>query len=497
MSNISKTIETLKMNGAKEPRIIIMGAGMSGILMGINLLKAGLTNFSIYEKRHTIGGTWRENTYPGIACDIPSYFYTYSFEPNPNWTRRFPPGSEVQAYFERVFDKYQLASHTTFNEEIISTQHKEGQWHIETASGNTDTADFIVAATGVLHKINQPTFEGMENFKGDTFHTARWNHDIDLKDKKIGIIGGGSTGTQMIEPLSNVAKELTLFQRTPQWVFPIPDKAYSKLWIKAVKRFPALGKGLYRIYKFMQEKTVGVATIKPGWNRSILNKACQWNLNQVEDPVLRAKLTPDYEPGCKRLVMSTSFYPAIQKPHCDLVTEGIDKIEANGIRTKDGVLHELDIIVQATGFDGFAFMRPMTMQGANNTTLANQWKDGPRAFRAITIPNFPNFFMLNGPNSPIGNYSLIAIAETQSTYIMQCIQKYMEGGFDYIEPKQEAVDSFYETVHKALPGTIWTTGCQSWYLDDKGVPLLWPWSPQRYAKEMSRPNFNNYHLSKA
>ncbi|MGB1187471.1 MAG: flavin-containing monooxygenase [Cycloclasticus pugetii] len=396
MSTI-KTIKALKDGGVKEPRVIIMGAGMSGILMGINLLKAGLTNFSIYEKRSTIGGTWRENTYPGIACDIPSYFYTYSFEPNPHWTRRFPPGSEIQAYFERVFEKYQLASYTTFNEEITNTQHKDGQWHVETASGKTDTADFIVAATGVLHKINEPKFEGIEDFEGDVFHTARWNHDVELSGKRIGVIGGGSTGTQMIDPLSKVAKKLTLFQRTPQWIFPIPDKAYSKLWIRSVKRFPVLGKSLYRLYKFMQERTVGVATVKPGWNRSILNKLCEWNLNHVKDPVLRAKLTPNYEPGCKRLVMSTSFYPAIQKPNVDLVTEGIDKIEAKGIRTKDGVLHELDLIVQATGFDGFAFMRPMTMQGTNNTTLSEAWESGPRAFRAITIPNFPNFFMLNAP----------------------------------------------------------------------------------------------------
>ena len=497
MSSIEKTIKTLKKNGAREPRIIIMGAGMSGILMGINLIKAGLTNFKIYEKRSTIGGTWRENTYPGIACDIASYFYTYSFEPNPYWTRRFPSGAEIQAYFERVFAKYQLADYTTFNEEIINTEHKEGQWHIEMASGQVETADFVVAATGVLHKINEPEFEGIENFEGDTFHTARWNHDVELKGKKIGIIGGGSTGTQMFEPLSNLAQKLTLFQRTPQWIFPMPDKAYSKLWIKSVQRFPSLGKLLYWLYKVMQERTVGVATVKPGWNRSFLNKLCQWNLNKVKDPVLRAKLTPNYEPGCKRLVMSTSFYPAMQKPNTDLITEGIDKIEAKGIRTKDGVLHELDIIVKATGFDGFAFMRPMTMTGVDNLTLEEAWKNGPKAFRAITIPSFPNFFMLNGPSSPIGNYSLIAIAETQATYIMQCIQKYMEGGFDYIEPKQKAVDDFYQTVHEALPGTIWTTGCQSWYLDDKGVPLLWPWSPQRYAKEMRQPNFNNYHLRKA
>lgn len=496
-NNIAETIKALKNQGARQPRVIVMGAGMSGVLMGIRLLEAGLTNFTIYEKRHTIGGTWRENTYPGLACDVPSYFYTYSFEVNPTWTRRFPPGAEIQKYFEGVFEKYGLAPYTKFNEEIIDTKHVDGKWHIETASGLTDSAEFLVAATGVLHKINEPEFEGIESFEGAKFHTARWDHDVELKDKRIGIIGTGSTAMQTVDPLSNVVKKLTMFQRTPQWVFPIPDKAYSKLWIKSATRFPILGKGLYRFYKFMTESSIGPAVIEPGWRRKLLNKLCNWNLTHVKDPELRAKLTPDYQPGCKRLVMSMAFYPAIQKPNCELVTEGIEKIEPTGIRTKDGRLHELDVLVLATGFDGFAFMRPMTMQGANGLTLEEAWKDGPQALRSMSIPGFPNFFMLIGPHSPIGNHSLIAISETQTNYIMQCIQKYMEGDFDFIEPKQQAVDSFYKSVTDALPNTIWTSGCQSWYLDDKGVPALWPWTPQQYAKELEVPDFGDYNLSKA
>jgi cation diffusion facilitator CzcD-associated flavoprotein CzcO len=497
MSKVAETIKAISQQGARQPRVIIMGAGMSGILMGIRLLEAGLSNFTIYEKSDRIGGTWRENTYPGIACDIPSYFYTYSFEVNPNWSRRFPPGDEIQQYFERVFDKYKLAPHTVFNEEITHSKQVDGKWHIETASGINDSADFLVAATGILHKINQPEFEGLDTFEGAKFHTARWDHNVDLNDKKIGIIGSGSTAIQTIDPLSKVAAKLTLFQRTAQWVFPLPDKSYSKLWIKLTTRFPILGKMLYRIYRFSFEQTMGVAVTKPCLPRTILSKLCRWNLSRVKDPELRAKLTPDYLPGCKRLVMSMPFYAAIQKPNCAVVTEHIDRIEAKGVRTKDGQLHELDVLVLATGFDGFAFMRPMSMQGLNGLTLEEAWKNGPQALRAMAIPGFPNFFMLIGPHSPIGNHSLIAIAETQTNYIMQCIEKYMQGEFDLIEPTQQAVDDFYKTVNDAMPNTIWTTGCNSWYLDDKGIPGLWPWSPQQYTKEMQVADFSQYRFSKA
>lgn len=497
MDKTTETIKRLNRNGARQPRIIIMGAGMSGILMGIRLLKAGLNNFTIYEKTGRIGGTWRENTYPGIACDIPSYFYTYSFEVNPNWSHRFPPGAEIQHYFETIFNKYGLASRTRFNEEITNSQLLDGQWHIETANGLKDSADFLVAATGVLHKINQPSIKGLDSFEGAKFHTARWDHQIDLKDKRVGIIGSGSTAIQTIDPLSKLVSKLTLFQRTAQWVFPLPDKAYSAIWIKLATRFPFLGKSLYKTYKFLFEKSMGIAVTKPCIQRSILTKLCHLNLARVKDPILRKKLTPDYLPGCKRLVMSMPFYSAIQKPNCSVVTEQIEAIEPKGVRTKDGQLHELDVLVLATGFDGFAFMRPMSMQGLNGLTLDAAWKKGPQALRAMAIPGFPNFFMLIGPHSPIGNHSLIAIAETQTNYIMQCIEKYMQGDFDFIEAKQQAVDDFYTSVNEALPNTIWTTGCQSWYLDDKGIPGLWPWSPQQYAKEMKVANFSQYHLSKA
>ncbi len=488
-------ILALQQQGARVPRVIIIGAGMSGILMGIRLLEAGIEDFIIYEKKEKIGGTWRENSYPGLACDVPSYFYTYSFEPNPKWSHRFPPGAEIQQYFETIFKKYQLARYTQFNTEITQCQFQDNKWQLTLADGSSDSAQFLVAATGVLHKISTPTIKGLESFEGEQFHSAQWNHDIELKGKRIGVIGTGSTALQMIAPLSEVAAHVSLFQRTAQWVIRAPDKAYSETWKGLAARFPILSKALYYGYKTMMEQTVGLAVIKPGWRRKVLNYLCESNLKTVKDRELRHQLTPTYEPGCKRLIMSSAFYPAIQKPHCDLVTTGIDEVVANGIKTSDGTTHKLDILVLATGFDGFAFMRPMAMQGTDGITLEEAWAKGPRALRSLTIPGFPNFFMLIGPHSPIGNYSLIHLAESQSLYIMKCIKLYMEGRFDQLEPKNQAVDRFYGEVNQALPNTVWTSGCQSWYLDDDGVPALWPWTPQKYTQDIAEPNLSEYQLT--
>lgn len=496
-SNTLEQIRALRQQGNRTPRVIVIGAGMSGICMGIRLLEAGIEDFIIYEKKEKIGGTWRENTYPGLACDVPSYFYTYSFEQNPNWTHRFPPGAEIQEYFESVFAKYGLAKYTRFNTEIADCRFEEGRWQVDLAGGETDSAEFLIAATGVLHQVAMPTIKGLDTFAGDQFHSARWDHDVELKGKRIGIIGTGSTALQMVAPLAEVAEKLELFQRTAQWVMSAPNKTYSESWKRRVASTPWLAKALYRGYQVIIEQTLGKAVIKPGWRRSVVNYLCEKNLKTVKDRALRHRLTPTYEPGCKRIVASESFYPAIQKSNCDVITDPIECVEPQGVRTKDGQLHEFDVLVLCTGFDGFAFMRPMAMTGRDGLTLAQAWEKGPRALRSLTIPGFPNFFMLIGPHSPIGNYSLIPLAESQSMYAMQCIKMYMEGRFDELEPKQEVVRDFYQQINQALPDTVWTSGCQSWYQDEDGVPALWPWTPQRYMRDVETPNLAEYELKRA
>ncbi|MFT4570294.1 MAG: cation diffusion facilitator CzcD-associated flavoprotein CzcO [Hyphomicrobiaceae bacterium] len=471
-----------------SPRVAVIGAGMSGILMAIKLKEAGLENFTVYEKADTVGGTWRENTYPGIACDVPSHHYCYSFEPNPEWSRRFSPGSETKAYFERCAEKYGVLPHVRFNTTIERMTWEDGAWNIETQSaGHTEhtTADIVVSAAGVLHCPAFPNIEGLDTFAGDAFHTARWNHDIDLTGKRVGVIGTGSTAAQVVPAIVEKVAKLSLFQRTAQWVHPLPDKSYTALGKALFRTIPLTMKGLYGFYYRALEK--GFSEVVIG-ERSAegLNARCQKNLETVADSTLRAKLTPDYQPGCKRLIFSSAFYPAMQKPNAELVTDRIDRIEPQGIRTADGQLHELDVLVLSTGFKADRFLRPIEVKGQDGVDLNEIWERGPQAYRSVAVPGLPNFFMLIGPHSPIGNLSLIAIAEWQATYVMRCIDKIRRENVQ-IMPTPEATTLLAEQMKEASQKTVWVSGCKSWYLDADGQPALYPWKPSRFHEEMTQP----------
>ncbi len=331
-----------------ELEICIIGAGMSGLLMGIRLQKAG-KRFRIYEKAASVGGTWRENTYPGLTCDVPSFFYSYSFEPNLDWTHRFSPGSEIRDYFERVAERYELLKQISFGQTVTSARYEDGSWAIETSGGEQVRADVLIDATGPLHIKNSPEIPGLESFEGATFHSADWDHRVDLEGKRIGVVGNGSSGVQMMAPLSKVASHLTLFQRTAQWIFPVGNKVYSERERSWTRRLPILATLRRAFYKRLFD-LASVGVTEAGYWRRRMAKGCREHLERVKDPELRRKLTPDYEPGCKRLILATSFYPTLEKENVELVTEGIDRIEPRGIVTNDGQLHELDVLVLATGF---------------------------------------------------------------------------------------------------------------------------------------------------
>ena len=469
----------------------IIGAGMSGMLMAIQLQKAGKP-FRIYEKATSVGGTWRENTYPGLSCDVPSFFYSYSFEPKLDWTHRFSPGPEICDYFERIAEKYKLFEHISFGETIVSARYEDGGWSIETSSGERTRADVLVDATGPLHIKNYPEIPGLESFEGTMFHSADWDHSIDLEGKRIGVIGNGSTGVQMMEPLSEVAGHLTLFQRTAQWIFPIGNKRYSDRERTWTRRLPLIAKLTRAWYKRIFDLS-SVGVIEDGFFRRRMAAGCREHLESVKDPELRRKLTPDYQPGCKRLILSTSFYPAVQKQHVDVVTDGIGRIDPRGVVTKEGQLHELDILVLATGF------RPHdwgidNVIGADGQSLKEAWAQGPRTYRSVTMPGFPNFFMLVGPNSPIGNISIIDVSETQASYILACIDLLESEEGKALTPKRDAAESFQADLKEAMKGTVWVTGCNSWYLDPDGVATLWPWTSARFHQMMRRPDFSDFDL---
>jgi cation diffusion facilitator CzcD-associated flavoprotein CzcO len=481
----------------RDVRIIIIGAGMSGILAAIKLREAGLSDFVIYEKAEQLGGTWRENTYPGIACDVPSHLYSYSFEPNPDWSHRYSPGEEIQAYFEGVAERRGVTRSIRFGEEITRCEFREGRWHVETSSGVRDEADFVIAATGVLHHPNIPDIDGLEDFEGALFHSARWDHSVPLDGRRLGVIGTGSTAIQIVSASIDRVTRLSLFQRTAQWVLGQENPSYTDQEKAEFHEHPDVMRRLRADISLMfQEGFANAVVDASSPQMKALEEGCLANLeDSVHDPELRERLRPDYRAACKRLVISPDFYEAIQKPNAELVTDPIQRIESAGIRTADGRLHELDVLVLATGFRADRFMRPMQVVGRGGRTLEEAWADRPSAYLSISIPDFPNLFMLNGPNGPVGNFSLIEVAELQFSYILQLVGQVRAGRCREVSASHAATQLFDAERTEAAKKTVWATGCRSWYLDDRGIPAAWPWSMDRFRAQMEKPRLDAYELA--
>ena len=481
----------------RNPRIIIIGAGMSGILSAIRLKQAGFDDFVLYEKADRLGGTWRENTYAGVACDVPSHFYSYSFALNPEWTQHFSPGAEIQAYFEQVAERYAVAGRIEYEQQVTRCVFREGRWHVETADGTRDQADFIIGATGVLHHPSIPDFPGRDSFGGPAFHSARWDSSVSLSGKRVGIIGTGSSAIQMVSALAEQVGQLTLFQRTAQWITPAANPPYSEEEKAGFRRNP---KSMEEIRaEISRGMTDGFANVLVDADSPVLKMVhdnCVANLeDNVKDPELREKLRPTYRAACKRLIMSPNFYDAIQHPCASVVTEGIERIEERGVRTVDGELHELDVLIFATGFRVDSFVRPMEIRGRSGSKLDEAWKAAPSAYMAVSVPDFPNLFLLNGPNSPVGNFSLIDVAELQFDYILQLLEKVRSGECRELSASSAAMERFDSERKEAAKTTIWNSGCKSWYLDADGLPTAWPWTYDRFREEMSAPRLEDYEIT--
>ena len=466
---------------------------MAGILSAIKFREAGYDNFVIYEKSDALGGTWRANTYPGLACDVPAHLYTYSFEPNPDWSHVFAPGPEIRTYFENVAKKYGVVERVRFEQEITSCEFIDGRWRIRTNRGLEDQADVVIAASGVLHHPNLPDIPGLDTFAGACFHSAEWDHSVALDGKRIGVIGTGSTAIQITSALVDRVAKFSLFQRTAQWVLKLENNAYTPAERAAFAQDPAKIEALRsELEGFFDLFSTAVIDADSPQMKEI-EAACLANLEDtVRDPALREQLRPNYRAACKRLIMSPDFYEAIQHPNAELVVSGIEAAEPAGIRTQDGILHELDVLVLATGFRADRFIRPTVVRGRGGVDLDDVWEDHPVAYLSISIPEFPNFFMLNGPNGPVGNFSLINIAELQLGYILQLIDKLRAGECREISASRSAALDFEAARTQAAKKSIWATGCKSWYLDKHGVPASWPWSRDRFEQEMAAPKFEAY-----
>lgn len=483
---------------SKQLRTIIVGAGMSGILAAIKLRAAGQKHVAIYEKADRIGGTWRENRYPGLTCDVPAHCYTYSFAPYAEWSSFYATGDEIQAYFEKVVRDYGLEEIIHFNCEVKSCEWSGSEWNVGFTDGASDKADIVIAASGVLHHPNIPNFPGIENFRGAAFHSTRWDHDEPLDGRKIGVIGCGSTGVQIVSALADRAASLVHFQRSPQWIMPVQQFDYTESERQAfrddVAKIDAIRFGddyWGGIHRF------NAAIIDPDSSEMAeIADLCLRNLeNSIKDPVLREKLRPAYNPACKRLIYSWNYYEAAQKPAVTIEIGKIDHFEETGIRMVDGTFHELDLVAIASGFRTDRFIRPATVKGLGGIDLDTFWAKRPTAHYAVGLPGFPNFFMLNGPTGPVGNFSLIDIAERQWSYISQLLAPVFAGEVQTVMPTDEAHAAYEERRIEAAKKTVFASGCQSWYLDGEGIPGTWPWSYQAFADAMAKPNLDEYRYA--
>ena len=476
-------------------RVIVIGAGMSGLLAAIKLAEAGI-DFAIVEKADRLGGTWRENTYAGIACDVPSHFYSYSFALNPEWTREFSPGAEIQAYFENAAERFGVADKIQYGKDVARAAFEDGRWQIEMSDGSHEVGDFVIAATGVLHHPNYPNIPGLDSFGGAAFHSARWNHEVDLAGKRVAVIGTGSSAIQIVSAIADEVARLELFQRTPQWVIPVANNVFTEKQKAEFRRNPEAIQAIRA--EVATRYTEGFANVLSDAKNPMIqaiHAACEANLeDSVKDPVLKEKLRPTYQAACKRLIMSDTFYDAVQRPNADVVTDSIERAEKAGLRTKDGTLHELDVIVMATGFRVDQFVRPMKVTGRGGMKLDDVWQQGPFAYMALAVPDFPNFFMLQGPNGPVGNFSLIEVAELQVGYVLQVLERIRTGECHEIAPSQQAMRRFDEERRVAAKSTIWATGCKSWYLDSSGLPTAWPFTFDRFREEMTLPRLGDYEM---
>jgi cyclohexanone monooxygenase len=477
-------------------RIAVIGAGAGGIATAIRLRERGVSDVVIFEKAGEPGGTWRDNTYPGITCDVPSHLYRFSFAPNPDWSHKYSPGPEIQAYMRKVAADYGVEARIRLNSEVLSAAWRDGAWEIVTNQGPQGRFDAVITAVGILHHPALPDIEGLGDFAGAAFHTARWDHSIPLEGKRIGVIGTGSTAIQVVPAIVDRAAKVSLFQRTPQWILPEPNLPIAEEKRAAYRADPALLADQYAhlAQAFNGAFCAAVAGEAPDVYARMA-QACLDNLNTVADPELRARLTPDYRMGCKRLIVSSLFYPAIQRPDAELVTDGISRIEAGGVRTADGRLHELDILVLATGFDAHHPFGDMHITGRSGRPLSETWAKGNVTYRGVTVPDLPNWFMLGGPNSPLGNFSFLMTAERQLDYVLQLVDLLLAGRAREITPREEPTQAWTQALKDKLAGSIWASGCRSWYFDAHGNVATYPWSYETFEAEMKAPVLEDYALS--
>jgi cation diffusion facilitator CzcD-associated flavoprotein CzcO/acetyl esterase/lipase len=491
------TVGNGSQNGRPTPSVAIIGAGFGGIGLGMTLKRAGIDSFTIFEKADGIGGVWRDNTYPGAACDVPSHLYSFSFEPNPDWTRVYSPQPEILDYLERCVEKYGMAPNLRLGTEVIQAQidGRSGRWRIETNGGETLEADVLVSACGQLSRPALSRIEGAERFEGPIFHTARWDHEVELEGKHVAVIGTGASTIQVVPAIAPRVGHLDVYQRSAPYVMPKKDRPYSPWERRLFRRFPP-ARWARRFWQWLAFEIFVSAfnQFRPVARLGI--RIHKRHLDeQVSDPALKEVLRPDHVLGCKRVLISGDYYETLERPNVELVTGGVRELTKRGVIAEDGVERQADVIVLSTGFESTRFLAPMEIRGREGVELNEAWREGANAYLGMTVAGFPNLFIMYGPNTNLGSGSIIFQLESQMNYILDAVRKFQRrGGRLSVRPEVQA--SFDREIQKRLSTSVWQTGCSNWYLDEDGRNTNnWPGFTLEYRRRTRRLDLEDYEKS--
>jgi cation diffusion facilitator CzcD-associated flavoprotein CzcO len=463
-------------------RVAVIGAGFGGIAVAHLLGRAGLADVTIFERGDDVGGVWRDNTYPGCACDIPAPLYSYSFAPNPDWSQRFPPHSEILAYLRRCADAFGLRPRLRLGTGVERADWTGTAWRLTLAGGSTAEYDIVIPATGQLSRPVVPSIPGAADFAGTAAHTAAWDPALDVTGRRVGVIGTGASAVQLVPAIAGRAARITVFQRTPPWTLPKPNRRYGPVRRSLNRTFPALMRAARAGTWLLTVVTGRAVTGRPIARRLV--RAVADGQRFVQARGLRLRVTPEYAMGCKRVLFTGDWYRTLRAPHVDLVTAGIARITGAGVRTVDGSAYDCDVLVYATGFAATEFLTPMAVTGRDGRRLEDEWRDGAYAHLGIAVPGFPNLFLMYGPNTNTGNTSVVYFLEAQARYIVQAARAIAEAG--PLEVRADIAAAFDAEMQRRLAGSVWT-GCDSWYRTGSGrVVTNWPGMASEYRSRTAR-----------
>ncbi len=479
--------------------MIVIGAGFGGLGAARALREHGITDITILERADAVGGVWRDNTYPNAACDVPSPLYSWSWAVNPAWGRRYSRQPEILSYLREAAEREGLTDLVVTGAEVASCTWDDAAatWHVLCTDGTAYDADVVVPALGQLSNPVVPRVPGLEDFAGPAFHSAQWRHDVDLTGKRVAVVGTGASAIQFVPGIVDRVGAMTVFQRSAPYVVPKPDQEYQPRHHTAFERWPALLRGERRSWFWVSEKLNAALGGEVRWSKALLGSLRQvWKLHlrrQVPDAALRAKLVPDYEIGCKRILFSNDWYPALACEHVDVVTHAVTGVEPTGVRTDDGTLHEADVIIWGTGFAATGFLAGVTVTGVDGADLHQQWSDGAHAHLGLSVPRFPNFFCIYGPNTNLGGSSIIAMMEAQAGYIAEAVSR-LGHGTRTIEVLPEVAEAYDREMQARLRDSAWN-GCDSWYVDGSRITTNWPGKVAEYQDRTAHVDWDELALS--